>query len=117
MPVSGVCTGMARTSGPNESEDRLVSELVGSSQRREVVWHLADHGGAIGFDDLVDALSDGPERTMTAVRLHHVHLPKLAATGAVDWDPGADHVRLTSRAHRTLEGVSENGLFDRVASD
>ncbi|WP_318567308.1 DUF7344 domain-containing protein [Salinigranum marinum] len=108
---------MARTSGSNESEDCFVSELVGSSQRQEVVWHLADNGGATGFDDLVDALSDGPERTMTAVRLHHVHLPKLAATGAVDWDPGADHVRLTSRAHRTLDGVGESELFDRAASD
>jgi hypothetical protein len=108
---------MARTSGPSEREDRLVSELVGSSQRQEVVWYLADHGGTIGFDDLVDALSDGPERTMTAIRLHHVHLPKLVATGAVDWDPDANHVRLTSRAHRTLEGVGESELFGRVASD
>lgn len=117
MPVNRVCVGMARTSGPNEGADRLVSELVGSSQRQDVVWYLADNGGAAGFDDLVDALSDGPERTMTAIRLHHVHLPKLVATGAVDWSPGADHVRLTARAHRTLEGVGESDLFGRVASD
>jgi hypothetical protein len=108
---------MARTSRQGRGDNVLVRELVGSPQRQAVVKRLADHDGDATFEKLVGALSDGPEETMTAVRLHHVHLPKLQAMGAVDWDGQAGVVRLTPRARRTLETIDADGLFSRVAGD
>jgi hypothetical protein len=108
---------MARTSRPGRGDDVLVRELVSSPQRQQIVTRLADHDGDATFEELVDVLSDGPEETMTAVRLHHVHLPKLQAVGAVDWDREAGTVRLTPRARRALETIGPDGLFGRVAGD
>jgi hypothetical protein len=109
--------GMARTSGPSGVDHSLIHELVGSPQRRELVWHLVDSGGDATFEAVVDALADGPERDMTAIRIHHVHLPKLQSTGVVDWEVDTGTIRLTSRARRTLAAVDGNGLLGRTVGD
>jgi hypothetical protein len=108
---------MARTSRQGRGDDVLVRELVGSPQRQQIVTRLTDNDGDATFEELVGALSDGPEETMTAVRLYHVHLPKLQTMGAVDWDSETGAVRLTPRAHRTFETLAADGLFGRVAGD
>jgi hypothetical protein len=108
---------MERPSGPTDGGDHLLRELVGSPQRREIVRYLADSDGAATFDALVDALNDGSERRLTAIRLHHVHLPKLAAAEAVDWETEAGVVRLNPKARRTLDSVGDSGLFGQVAGD
>lgn len=106
---------MARTSGPNEG-NRLIGELVTSPQRREVVRHLTENGGEARFDDLVDLFAMEADPTMTAVRLHHVHLPKLQAAGAVEWDDDTGEVRLTTDARATVV-EAERKLFNRPADD
>ncbi|WP_380678960.1 DUF7344 domain-containing protein [Salinigranum sp. GCM10025319] len=108
---------MERPSGPTDGGGHLLRELVSSPQRRNVVRYLADSDEAATFDDIVDALSDGSERRLTAIRLHHVHLPKLAAAGAVDWETDAGVVRLNPVARRTLDSVGDSGLFGRIAGD
>jgi hypothetical protein len=109
---------MARTSSSG-SDDELVRELVTSPQRPHLLRHLADRDGRATFDDLVGVLADGsgPTRLTPAVALHHIHLPKLASTGALDWEAETGTVRLTPRARRTLARVEETALFGRVASD
>ena len=106
---------MERPSGPTDGGDDLLRELVGSPQRRDIVRYLADSDGDATFDDVVDALNDGSEPRLTAVRLHHVHLPKLAAAGAVDWESDAGVVRLNPKARRTLDSVGASGLFETIA--
>lgn len=106
---------MERASGPTEGTDRLVRELVGSPQRRRILRYLDDNGGDATFEEIVDVL-DGPEPTMTAVRLHHVHLPKLAAAGGIEWRPETERVRLTARLNGTLD-VVEADVIDQAASD
>jgi hypothetical protein len=109
---------MARTSGPRgRNNSQLLGALVSSPQRRAVVLHLTDNGGTAGFDDLVDVLASDAERTMTAVRLHHVHLPKLRTSGAIEWDDDTGVVRLTPQAREAVDDVARNELFDRLVSD
>jgi hypothetical protein len=47
------------------------------------------------------------------VRLHHVHLPKLQAAGAVEWDEETGEIRLTPRARATVT----NDIIGRLAGD
>lgn len=109
---------MARISGPGGRDDgRLVGALVSSPQRQAVVLQLTDSDGTATFDDLVDALAGDTERAMAAVRLHHVHLPKLRAVGAVEWDDQTGAVRLTPRARTLADDVERNEFFGRSASD
>ena len=108
---------MARTSGRPGGVDELVSELVNSSQRRDVVQWLAEHGQEADFETLTDAIGDSPDETMTAIRLHHVHLPKLASTGAIEWDKEADTIRLTEKSHTALTAVGSFGGTGQVADD
>ncbi len=108
---------MARTSRRGADDDRLVGELVTSPQRREVLRYLIDSDGMATFDDVVEALAGEEERSMTAVRLHHVHLPKLRATGAVAWDDETGEVRLTPRAATAVDDPVARGLFGDRASD
>jgi hypothetical protein len=108
---------MARTSGPSGGDHSLIHELVGSPQRRELVWFLVDNGGNATFEAVVDGLADGPERDLTAIRIHHVHLPKLQSTGVVDWEVETGTVRLTSRARRALATAEGIGLLGRTVGD
>jgi hypothetical protein len=108
---------MARTSGPEGSDNRLARELVGSSQRQRLVRYLLDRDGRAEFDQLVGALAEGSELTTTAVRLHHVHLPKLAAVGAIERTRGSDTIRLTARGRRSLEELGQRPPYDQVGGD
>jgi predicted transcriptional regulator len=69
--------------------------------------------------DLLRSLSDGPCRVAAAaddsaerVSLHHIHLPKLAEAGVVDWSPDADVVERGAEFERVaplLETIDEMG--------
>jgi hypothetical protein len=103
---------MTRTGRAGE-DDRLVGELVVSPQRRAIVGFLRDNGGAATFDEVVDVLDQEADRSLTAVRLHHVHLPKLQAAGAVEWDDETGEIRLTPRARATVA----NDIVGHLAGD
>jgi hypothetical protein len=71
------------------TEDLL--EAVADPRRRDLLEHLRGReGGAVTVDRLADelcgrgAFHDDPDRLR--VRLQHVHLPKLAATGVLSFD-------------------------------
>jgi hypothetical protein len=72
---------------PHETEGPPLDELLrqlASPVRRRVLRSLARNPG--GLDP--ETLADGPAPERTRIVLQHVHLPKLAATGFVEWAPG-----------------------------
>lgn len=70
-------------------------ELLRDQCRRTCVRALAARDGAVALDELAEVVAGregGPASTETArTELHHVHLPKLARAGIVDYDT-ARHV-------------------------
>lgn len=83
------------------STDEL-HRLLTNSRRRLLLSYLTGRGDdPASVDDLVDAVAErerpdpGPatHRDRIAIDLHHVHLPKLADVGVIDYDPVAGTVR------------------------
>lgn len=80
--------------GAAADEDRLttVFRLLSRPRRRRVLYVLRERGGAVAVERLAEHLlarerDDGPGRERVEVALRHVHLPKLAAAGAVERGP------------------------------
>ncbi|WP_436926706.1 DUF7344 domain-containing protein [Halosimplex amylolyticum] len=96
--------------GSYESSEEGVSldevhHVLGRKRRRGVLSYLTDHPGEpVPVDELVDIVVErerpGPGPATHRVRvetdLHHVHLPKLADTGIIEFDPVAETVRYTT---------------------
>jgi hypothetical protein len=73
--------------------DRAFDALC-DSRRRRILRLVRDHDApAQGHVTVDDVVPDGPARDRIATRLHHVHLPKLADAGYVEWDRDSDTVR------------------------
>jgi DNA-binding transcriptional ArsR family regulator len=71
----------------DDAEQAPVDELfrqLASPLRRQVLLTLARSPG--GLD--ADTLAGGPEPERTRIALHHIHLPKLAEAGYIEWAPG-----------------------------
>lgn len=73
-------------------------EVLADAQRRSVLVYLDERDGNVAaFTDLIDALADEDastdERERIATRLRHAHVPKLAASGLVEYDDRSDVVR------------------------
>lgn len=81
--------------------DELLT-LLADSERRTILTHLRNRGtGTTSLDSLAAVLaSDSPvAQDYARVRLHHTHLPKLAQTPLLDYDP----VTTTVEFHRDPE--------------
>lgn len=92
------------------SVDFLLSVLA-DEQRREVLRYFQQAEDSVASldaltDHLVDtgAVDDRP-REHVHVRLHHAHLPKLAETPAIEYEPRSRTVRY--HAHPGLETLLE----------
>lgn len=88
--------------------------LLANQHRREILQQLlAEGGGEMAVDCLVDRICrnraslDGSTliREQLAVELHHIHLPKLAEHGVIDYEPDAGTVRYLH--HDSVEAVLE----------
>lgn len=96
-----------------------VLRSIDDERRRQILRHLIDSDDeAVSVDELVVAMTDGaaaaPERERqpadrTRTRLHHVHLPKLAQAGIVDYDARSGFVRYRpdERVETVVRFVSE----------
>ncbi|WP_132057486.1 DUF7344 domain-containing protein [Halorussus amylolyticus] len=94
-----------RNSGTHEIDacelsPTTVFELLANDRRRYAFHYLATTVGATSLDDLADQIALW-ERTATADQhrdirgdLHHRHLPLLADTGVVRYDPDRETVEL-----------------------
>lgn len=96
-------------------------ELIANEHRREIIRLLRGEGDSeTTVDALLDHLcrDDGPntgpsqDRKQLSLRLHHIHLPKLAAQGVIEYDPSAGTVRY--RPDGSLETVMDSVPADLV---
>jgi len=83
----------------------LLFELLADQQRRHILYCLTDQpDGVADFADLVDAVVAHEPETDTDTRetirtgLHHVHLPKLAEAGVIDYDTRSETVRYSQQS-------------------
>lgn len=89
-----------------------VLALLADRRRRRVLDYLRDHGaGSASLEELVSHLAgdDGsPARERLGLSLRHVHLPKLAEAGVLDYDREAGRVRYRpeERVERVLRVVT-----------
>lgn len=94
-----------------------IFELLANQRRRESLYVLVRREGPITVTELGDEVASvveaTPERVATA--LYHVHLPKLADAGVVEYDVETGTVRLTDafdRFHRYLHVAAvDEGRF------
>jgi DNA-binding transcriptional ArsR family regulator len=72
-------------------------ELLGNEKRRRTLRILAEHG-EMTLEELVQELHVGVGERRTErlkIRLHHVHLPKLADHGGIEYDPATKVISMT----------------------
>jgi hypothetical protein len=86
--------------------DRVVADLLSSDRRRRLLTCLEDHGGRLPVTDLAAAVAAreagveseavDPERHRTVrEEIYERHLPKLTATGVVEFDSMRGTLTLT----------------------
>lgn len=68
-------------------------EALADEERRRLVAALDRRGGSEGWVDVSRVAVATSADADAAVTLRHVHLPKLASSGVVDWDRADDRVR------------------------
>jgi DNA-binding transcriptional ArsR family regulator len=76
--------------GPTDERIDEWLRLLADERRRRVLRSVDRHG-AMSMDDLVREVEPSTAGERTGVdlttSLHHVHLPKLSASGLVEFDP------------------------------
>lgn len=107
-PDDGASQGSGRD-GPRR--EQLTTDeahrLLTSSRRRLLLSYLSTGpNGPVPVDELIDVVAKrecpdpGPatHRERILIDLHHVHLPRLADAGVLDYDPVAETVRYDGSA-------------------
>lgn len=111
-----------RTAEVIPSEDALY-EVLSARRRREALSHLNEVGTEIRLADLAgrialresgsdDDSGSAVDPRRIHVSLHHVHVPKLAAANAVEFDRAERTVSLTETGRAIvaeLEGLADRG--------
>lgn len=88
----------------------VVFEILSSRRRRMVLYILRQEGDTATVNELAERIAslenDIPVKQLTSqqqkrvyVSLYQTHLPKLDATGIIDYDADEGEVALTSRAN------------------
>lgn len=75
-----------------------ILEVLKDSQRRAVLTLLSRvDERTVTTDEVADLLAarvdDVPEKDLLKLRLHHIHLPKLAELGVIEYDPRSNMLR------------------------
>lgn len=95
------------------SLDAILS-LLAHHQRRDLLRYLADdRDQTAGIDDCIafilrreeERSGDRPAYDQVEANLHHLHIPKLAEAGVLDYDPRNKEIRY--RGHDHLEAWLE----------
>lgn len=116
-------SGEQSTGGPGPAADVLFDALANRTRRR-VAWYLLDESHA-SLDELADVLAgwelaeadvvDATRRDRIACGLDHVHLPKLAEAGVVEYDRDAGTVSLAALPETVEELARFAYEYDRAA--
>ena len=96
-------------------------EVLADHRRRAVLRYLRGVRGEVEIATLAEGVrtADGdPPRDRIALRLHHVHLPKLASAGLVDYDRERRCVAFADHgpAERLLDALADCEPGDRDAA-
>jgi hypothetical protein len=86
----------------------VVKDILSADRRRTLLACLTDHGGEMPVSDLAACVGarerdlteghvDGADRDRLYDDLYDEHLPKLTATGVLEFDSMRDRVRLRSQ--------------------
>lgn len=85
-------------------EWNTVYSSLADDERRELLRTLTKANGQKGVAEITEELlpegADEERFEQLSARLHHVHLPKLAEAGLVDWDGNAQSVELTAFSYQ-----------------
>jgi len=94
-----------------EWDTDTVCSLLGHELRRAVLRCLMAESGPVALDDLSEKLAGADHRTgadeRLQVRLHHMHLPKLAEENAIAYDRDTAAVSITRDGRRLVEYLDE----------
>ena len=80
----------------------LLYRLLADHRRRVLLQYLRDTEAPMPISVLVTELTQGDEHvspdevTETEIALHHIHLPKLADTGIIEYDQSTQHATYTA---------------------
>lgn len=95
---------------PRELGTDAALRLIADRKRRNVLRYLSEHDADwVRVSELARSLPEmagqSPREPVSdvVVELHHIHLPKLAEAGVVDYDPDARTVRY--HEHAKLEAL------------
>ncbi len=94
-----------------EWDTDTVCSLLGHELRRAVLRCLMTESGPVTLDDLAEQLGGADRRTAAGerlqIRLHHMHLPKLAEENAIAYDRDTTAVSMTRDGRRLAECLDE----------
>lgn len=95
---------------PPDLFENLLFDHLDDGRRRCVLACLIGRSGPIELNEVAELLSvalgsgtsaDGPDDCdRLAIELHHVHLPKLAAAGLLEYEPEGRTVRVNETVER-----------------
>ena len=116
--------GKAPTDAEKPSRDEVFTALS-NRRRRNVITYLKQHGDGARVRDIAEQLAAWEndleipgvtykQRKRVYTALHQSHLPKLAGSGFIDYEPNRGIVSLTEESHQLevyLEIVSENEIL------
>lgn len=98
-----------------ETNARL-SDALASEHCRHIIRILRGRKDAITERELADGVaaaggspSDGPDPEALRIHLHHLHLPKLADAGLVEWDTAAQEVAPTDHSVYDVQSLDALG--------
>lgn len=99
-----------------------ICDILAEARRRYLLYHLLTIDGRVTeLDTAVDAVwtyetaateIDDPPREAVRIDLHHVHLPRLADAGIVDYDQRQGTIRFSG--HPSLEEFLEHTRYKEL---
>lgn len=90
-----------------------VCKVLADPVRRQLLYELADDG-RVSLREPPEYASDGGSDT-SPTRLHHQHLPMLAAAGLVDWNERTGDVHPTDTLERVRSVLETVRTVDPAA--
>ena len=113
-----------RRDGDNQGTNRIsidtLCKLFVNAHRRHILLYLSEHAKtAISREQLLDHLTEISDEShedtyrRLSIQLHHVHLPKLADHGLLEYNTGTNSIsyNANSRVEKMLEAV--RNIYDK----
>lgn len=97
---SGSDSNQGDSQADNQHLDNLLTALNHRTRREAIHYFASRSEWESSVQDIADHIvqvrastNESPNRREIIIELHHLHLPKLAETGIIEFDPGSWRVR------------------------